>query len=85
MFENCVTDFNIRKYVFLIFEKRMSKKIVPSIFRFVTMVFKYLKDGMSKKIVSFIFRFVTLRFLNISKEYEQKHCLTSSQIPKYTF
>ena len=65
MFENCVTDFNIRKYVFLIFEKRMSQKIIPSIFRFVTMCFYIFERGMSKKIVQGIFIFGSMLFINI--------------------
>ena len=38
----------------------MSKKIVPGILGFVSMLFKYLKKGMSKKIVPGILRFVNM-------------------------
>ena len=40
----------------------MSKKVVPGILRFLSMVFKYLKKGMSKKIVLDILRFVSMLF-----------------------
>ena len=37
--KNCARYFKIRKYAFLIFEEAMSKKIVPGILRFVSMLF----------------------------------------------
>ena len=40
----------------------MCKKAVQGIFRFVSMLFKYLKKGMSQKIVSGILRFVNMLF-----------------------
>ena len=36
--------------LFLIFEKGMSKKIVPGFLRFVSMLFLIFEKGMSKKI-----------------------------------
>ena len=43
----------------------MSKKIVPGILRFVSMVFLIFEKGMSKKIVPGILRFVSMLFFNI--------------------
>ena len=40
----------------------MSEKTVLGIFRFVSMLFKYLKKGMSQKIVLGILRFVSMLF-----------------------
>ena len=37
--KNCSRNFKIRKYAFLIFEKGMSKKILPGDLRFVSMLF----------------------------------------------
>ena len=54
--------FEIRKYTFLIFEKVMSKKTVPGIFRFVSMLFLIFEKAMSKKTVPGIFRFVSMFF-----------------------
>ena len=45
----------------------MSKKIVQGIFRFLSMIFKYLKEGISKKIVPGIFEIRKYDFLNTSK------------------
>ena len=45
----------------------MSKKIVPGILRFVSMVFLIFEKGMSKKIVPGILRFVSMVFLIIEK------------------
>ena len=45
----------------------MSKKIVPGILRFVSMVFLIFEKGMSKKIVPGILRFVSMVFLTIEK------------------
>ena len=61
--KNCVRNFQIRKYAFLIFEKKwMSKKIAPGILRFVSTLFSYFKKRMSKKIAPEIFRFVSMLF-----------------------
>ena len=40
--KNCARYFEIRKYAFLIFEKGMSKKTVPGILRFVSMLFNLI-------------------------------------------
>ena len=40
----------------------MSKKIPPEFFRFVSMLFKYLRKVMSKKIASETLRFVSMLF-----------------------
>ena len=40
----------------------MSKKIVPGILRFVSMLFLIFEKGMSKKIVPGILRFVSMLF-----------------------
>ena len=37
--KNCAWEFKIRKYVFLTFEKGMSKKIAPRISAFVILLF----------------------------------------------
>ena len=48
--------------LFLIFEKEMSKKIVPGILRFVSILFLIFEKEMSKKIVPGILRFVSMLF-----------------------
>ena len=54
----------------------MSKKIVPGIWRFVSMFFKYLKKRMSKKIVPSVFEICKYAFLKyLEKGVSKKKCL----------
>ena len=46
----------------------MSKKIVPGIWRFVSMFFKYLKKRMSKKIVPSVFEICKYAFFKYLKK-----------------
>ena len=45
----------------------MIKKIFQGIFRFLSMILKYLKEGISKKIVTGFFEIRKYAFLNIPK------------------
>ena len=54
----------------------MSKNIVPGIWRFVSMFFKYLKKRMSKKIVPSVFEICKYAFLKyLEKGVSKKKCL----------
>ena len=59
--------------------KRNRKKTDLGIFRFATMLFKYLKTGMSKNIFSGIFRFVSMLFQIF------ENCVRYFHIRKYVF
>ena len=49
----------------------MSKKTVPGILRFVSMLFLIFEKGMSKKTVPGILRFVSMLFLIFEKGHKQ--------------
>ena len=63
----------------------MSEKIVSAIFRFVSMLFKYLKKGISKKLSQIFLKFVSMLFKYLKKGYERKNCPKYFEIRKYTF
>ena len=63
----------------------MSKKIVLSILRFVSMLFKYLKKGISNKLPQVFLRFVSMLFSYLKKGYQQKIVLSIFEICKYAF
>ena len=63
----------------------MSKKTVPGILRFVSMLFLIFEKGMSKKTVPGILRFVSMLFLIFEKGDEQKNCARYFEIRKYAF
>ena len=63
----------------------MSKKTVPGILRFVSMLFLIFEKGMSKKTVPGILRFVSILFLIFEKGDEQKNCARYFEIRKYAF
>ena len=71
--------------LFLIFEKVVSKKIVPGILRFVSMLFLIFEKVMSKRIAPGILRFVSMLFLIFEKGDEQKSCARYFEIRKYVF
>ena len=52
----------------------MIKKIFQGIFRFLSMILKYLKEGNSKKIVTGFFEIRKYAFLNIQRASEEKNC-----------
>ena len=60
--KNWARFFEICKYAFLIFEKEMSKKIVPGFLRVVSMLSLIFEKGMSKEIVPGFLRFVSMLF-----------------------
>ena len=63
----------------------MSKKTVPGIFRFVSMLFfQCLKKRMGKKTVPDIFRFISTLFLYLKKGMSKK-TVRYFQICKYAF
>ena len=70
--------------LFLIFEKRINKKIVQRIL-ILTILFLIFEDGMSKKIAPGILRFVTMLFLIFEKEMNKKSCSRNLKIRKYAF
>ena len=63
----------------------MSKKTVPGILRFVSMLFLIFEKRMSKKTVPGILRFVSMLFLIFEKGDEQKNCARYFEICKYDF
>ena len=63
----------------------MSKKTVPGILRFVSMLFLIFEKGMSKKTVPGILRFVSMLFLIFEKGNKQKNCAKYFEIRKYAF
>ena len=63
----------------------MSRKIVPAILRFVSILFLIFEKGMSKKVVPGILRFVSMLFLIFEKGDEQKNSARYFEIRKYAF
>ena len=61
--ENCARYFEIHKYAFLIFEKGMSKKTVPDILRFVSMLFLIFEKGDKQKNCARYFEICKYAFL----------------------
>ena len=66
-------------------KKGISKKTVPGILRFVSMLFLIFEKGMSKKTVPDILRFVSMLFLIFEKGDKQKNCARYFEICKYAF
>ena len=71
--------------LFLIFEKRMCKKTVPGILKFVCMLFLIFEKRMCKKTVPGILRFMTMLFLIFEKGDKQKNCARRFEIHNYAF
>ena len=67
------------------FEKGMSKKTVPGILRFVSILFLIFEKRKSKKSVSGILRFVNILFLIFERGMSKKNCVRYFEIRKYTF
>ena len=63
----------------------MSKKIVPGILRFVSMLFLIFEKEDEQKIVSGILKFISMLFLIFEKGDKQKNCVRHSEIHKYAF
>ena len=64
--------FQICKYAFLTFEKRMSKKIVSGILRFVSMLHFNISKSDEQKIAPGILRFVSMLSLIFEKVMSKK-------------
>ena len=84
--KNVPSIFLTCKYVFLnIWKKNISKKIVPGIFRLVSMLFEIFEKGYEEKNIPGVFRLVSILFQIFVKGYEQKHFPRYFPIRKYDF
>ena len=72
--KNCAKYFEVRKYTFLIFKKRINKKTVPGILRFVSILFLIFKKGIRNKNCARYFEIRKYTFLIFKKIISKKMC-----------
>ena len=73
--KNCARYFEIRKYAFLIIEMGRTKKAVPAIFRFISMLFVNIQKRVSaKKTPPGFLEFISMIFLIFEKVINKKMC-----------
>ena len=71
--------------LFVIFEKGMTEKIAPGIWRFVSMLFLKFENGMSEKNIVRNFKVHYYAIFSIWKSDEHKNCAANFQIRKCAF